>query len=99
LWDGAADITEPRGSDEAVAIPDVMLAYKETLVVAAASTVYDQHRRTLALDGIFDVSELLCGHDVASAQQVLTVGLHACTKAWIGNRHENNQPEHQKNGQ
>jgi hypothetical protein len=61
--------------------------------------VHEQHGQTLALDGVFDVSELLCAHHVAFAQQPLPIGLHVCLEAWIGKRHENNQPNHHNNGQ
>ncbi len=39
FWYGAAEITEPRRGDQAVAIFDVILAYEETLIIATAGTV------------------------------------------------------------
>ena len=50
-----------------VAIPDVVLAYEETLIVATAGTVREQHGQTLTLDGVLDVSEPLCAQNVAFA--------------------------------
>ena len=79
-----------------MAIFDVILAYEETLIIATTGTVREQHGQTLALDGVFDVSELLCGHDVAFAQQSLAVELHVCLEARIGEHHENNQPNHEE---
>jgi hypothetical protein len=77
-----------------VAFSDVILAYEETLIVATAGTVHEQHGQTLALDSVFDVSELLCAQNVASAQQPLAVELHVFTEARKGKHHENNQPNH-----
>ena len=82
-----------------MALLDVVLAYEETLIVAPAGAVREQHGQTLTLDGVLDVSEPLCAQNVAFAQQPLAVGLYVFTEARIGKCCENNQPNRHNNGQ
>jgi hypothetical protein len=53
-WQRRAQVAELRHGDDTEAATDQQLPEFETLIVAAASTTHDQHRRTVPGDRILD---------------------------------------------